>query len=156
MDFSKFDTQINSAELSKAIENAAKNTQYEKKEVPAGRYEVNLERMEIVPTGGDRPGRPMFSVMMRICSGEYKKWCIFMNRVLYGTKNDANMISSVLGWLRDLEPEADDIGFKNYTQFSELVLDIFEELTEAVIITVDYDPDAFNNISVVEVVDLPF
>lgn len=153
MDFSKFDAQINSAELSKAIEDAAKNPQYEGREVPAGQYEVNLERMEIKAT---KDGRPMFSVMMRICSGEYKKMCLFMNRVLYGTKNDANMISSVLGWLRKLEPDADDIGFENYTQFSELVLDIFEELTEAVTIEVDYDPDAFNNISIIEVVDLPF
>lgn len=153
MDFSKFDKEINTNELSKAIEDAANNPQFEARDVPAGQYEVKLEKMEVKAT---KDGRPMFSVMMRIISGDYKKMCLFMNRVLYGTKNDANMIASVLGWLKKLDPEADDIEFKNYSQFSDLVLDIYEDLSEAVSIDVDYDPDAFNNITILDVNDLPF
>ena len=33
--------------------------------------------------------------------------CVFMNRVLFGTKNDANMIASAEGWLESLEPSED-------------------------------------------------
>ena len=75
-----------------------------------------------------------------------------MNRVLYGTKNDANMISSVIGWLEKLEAGI-DLEFKNYSQFADLVLDIFEEVADAVELDVAYDPDAFNSISIEEVFD---
>jgi hypothetical protein len=76
-----------------------------------------------------------------------------MNRVIAGTKNDANMIASVIGWLQKLEPSM-DVEFKNYSQFSDLVLDIFEEVADAIELEVDYDPEAFNSISVEEVFDV--
>lgn len=75
-----------------------------------------------------------------------------MNRVLYGTKNDANMINSVIGWLEKLEPSV-SVEFKTYSQFADLVLDIFEEVADSVEIDVYYDPDAFNSISIEEVFD---
>ena len=48
-----------------------------------------------------------------------------------------------------LKPE-----FKNYSQFAENVLDIFEEVSGAVELDVKYDPDAFNSISIKEVYDI--
>ena len=150
MDFSQFDNKINTEELNKAIEEAAKNPQKNNKEVPAGTYIVAVEKMEL---GATKDGRPMFKVMLRIKEGEFKKWCLFMNRTIYGTKNDANMISSVIGWLKTLEPSV-DVEFKNYTQFADLILDIYEELTDAVELEVDYDPDEFNSVSVVNIYDL--
>lgn len=149
MDFTKFDSMINEAELSKQLEEAKKNAPKSDKQVPAGNYIVKIEKMEV---GATSDGRPMFKVQCRILEGEFKKWCVFMNRVLYGTKNDANMINSVIGWLQKLEPSV-DVEFKNYSQFSELVLDIFEEVADAVEIEVAYNPDAFNSISIEEVFD---
>lgn len=149
MDFTKFDATINEAELAKQLEEAKNNTQQSDKEVPAGNYTVKIEKMEL---GATKDGRPMFKVQCRILDGEFKKWCLFMNRVLYGTKNDANMIQSVIGWLQKLEPSM-PVEFKNYSQFSELVLDIFEEVADAVELDVAYDPDAFNSISIEEVFD---
>ena len=150
MDFTKFDAAINTEEMSKAIEAAKENGQQSNKEVPAGDYVVKLEKMEIAAT---KDGRPMFKVQCRILEGEFKKWCIFMNRVIYGTKNDANMISSVIGWLDKLESGV-PVAFKNYSQFSELVLDIFEEVADAVELDVAYDPNAFNTISIEQVFDV--
>ena len=150
MDFSKFDAAINTEELNKAIEEAKNNPQQSNREVPAGDYVVKIEKMEIAAT---KDGRPMFKVQCRILEGEFKKWCIFMNRVIYGTKNDANMISSVIGWLNKLESN-EAVEFKNYTQFSELVLDIFEEVADAVELDVAYDPNAFNTISIEQVFDV--
>lgn len=110
----------------------------------------------------------MFKVMLRVVEAgeeataevtEYlshfknKMPCLFMNRVIYGTKNDANMIASVLGWLDKLEPETKPF-FKNYSQFCENVLDIFEECANAIELDVNYDPDAFNSIEINEVFDL--
>lgn len=149
MDFSKFDAQVNTEDMSKQIEEAKANPQQSDKQVPAGNYTVKIEKMELAAT---KDGRPMFKVQCRILDGEFKKWCLFMNRVIYGTKNDANMIASVIGWLEKLEPSV-VVEFKNYSQFSELVLDIFEEVADAVELDVAYDPDAFNSISISEVFD---
>jgi len=149
MDFSRFDATINEAEMAKQLEEAKNNPQQSDKQVPAGNYTVKIEKMEIAAT---KDGRPMFKVQCRILDGEFKKWCLFMNRVIYGTKNDANMIQSVIGWLQKLESSV-TVEFKNYSQFSELVLDIFEEVADAVELDVEYDPDAFNSISIVDVFD---
>lgn len=149
MDFTKFDSMINEADLAKQLEEAKNNAPQTNKEVPAGNYTVKIEKMEV---GATKDGRPMFKVQCRILEGEFKKWCIFLNRVIYGTKNDANMISSVIGWLQKLEPSM-VVEFKNYSQFADLVLDIFEEVADAVEIDVEYDPNAFNSISIEEVFD---
>lgn len=149
MDFSKFDNAINQDELAKQLEEAKNNPQQTDREVPAGEYTVKIEKMEL---GATKDGRPMFKVQCRILDGEFKKWCLFMNRVIYGTINDANMIQSVIGWLEKLEPSL-PVEFKNYSQFAYLVLDIFEEVADAVEIDVSYDPDAFNSISIEEVFD---
>ena len=113
IDFSKFDATINEAELSKQLEEAKNNApQGEGLETPAGNYVAKIEKMEV---GATKDGRPMFKVMLRVVEAgemakddviEYlshfknKKPCLFMNRVIYGTKNDANMIQSVIGWLQ--------------------------------------------------------
>lgn len=161
MDFSKFD---NSNIDLKAIEEAKANPPQGDFDTPAGNYICKVEKMELKAT---KDGRPMFSVMMRVVeAGEEateavtkylshfkaKKPCLFMNRVIYGTKNDANMIASVLGWLDKLE--SDTVAeFKNYSQFSECVLDIFEEIADAIELDVKYNPDAFNSIEILEVFD---
>ena len=165
MDFSKFDATINEAELNKQLEEAKNNApQGESLETPAGNYVAKIEKMEL---GATKDGRPMFKVQLRVIEAgegasdevkEYlshfkaKKPCLFMNRVLYGTKNDANMISSVIGWLQKLEPSV-AVEFKNYSQFSDVILDVFEEVADAVELDVAYDPEAFNSISISEVFD---
>ena len=164
MDFTKFDSMINEADLAKQLEEAKNNAPQTNKEVPAGNYTVKIEKMEV---GATKDGRPMFKVQLRVIEAgenatdevvEYlshfknKKPCLFMNRVLYGTKNDANMISSVIGWLQKLEPSM-TVEFKNYSQFADLVLDVFEEVADTVELDVAYDPEAFNSISIEEVFD---
>lgn len=165
MDFSKFDAQLNN-DMEKQI-NDAKNNQPtgDGLETPAGRYVAKIEKMELAAT---KDGRPMFKVMLRVIEAgedakddvvEYlshfknKKPCLFMNRVIYGTKNDASMIASVIGWLEKLEP-ADEVVFKNYSQFSDLILDIYEDVADAVELAVDYDPNSFNSVSITEIFDV--
>jgi hypothetical protein len=150
MDFSKFDATINEAELSKQLEEAKNNATQTDKTVPAGNYTVKIEKMEV---GATKDGRPMFKLQCRILEGEFKKWCIFLNRVLYGTKNDGNMINGVIRLLQKLEPSV-AVEFKNYSQFADLVLDIFEEVADAVELDVEYDPEDFNSISIKEVFDV--
>lgn len=149
MDFSKFDKQINGETLKKDIAEAAENNQ-QFEETPAGTYTVKVENLEV---GETKDGRPMLKAMFRIIEGEQKKRCLFMNRVLFGTKNDANMIASAIGFLKSLDSGL-DVEFENYSQFANLVLDIFEEIESTLEYEVEYDAEAFNSVSIKEVFEV--
>lgn len=148
--WSKFNEQVDLQNLNKEKEEIKKNGGTgDYPEIEEGTYHGKFEKLEIRAT---KDGRPMLSAMFRITQGERKKACLFMNRVLYGTKNDANMIASAEGWLETLEP-SEDVGpviFEDYDQFEELVLDIAEDIAELEY-DVEYDPDAFNSIHIEEV-----
>ena len=94
--------------------------------------------------------RPMLKVDAVILEGEFKKSHIFMNRVLFGTKNDANMINSAVGWLKTLETDM-FISFEGYSKFAELVLDVMEKVDGKLEYLIEYDPKAFNSISIKDV-----
>lgn len=148
--WSKFNEQVDLKTLRDEAEEIKKNGGTgDYPEIEKGTYHGKFEKLEIKAT---KDGRPMLSAMFRITEGERKKSCLFMNRVLFGTKNDANMIASAEGWLESLEP-SEDIGpviFENYDQFEDLVLDIAEDIAELEY-DVYYDPDAFNSVHIEEV-----
>jgi hypothetical protein len=147
--FSKFNEQVDLKALRDEAEEIKKNGGTgDYPEIDEGTYHGQFEKLEVKET---KDGRPMLSAMFRITEGERKKSCLFMNRVLYGTKNDANMIASAEGWLETLEPSEEIVvAFEDYDQFSELVLDIAEDIAELEY-DVYYDPDAFNSIHIEEV-----
>ena len=150
MDFSKFDKQVDLGKLKQDAEEIVKNNGTgDYPEIEAGIYHGKFEKLEV---GETKDGRPMLKAMFRITQDPHKKSCLFLNRVLYGTKNDANMIASAIGWLETLEP-SEDVGpveFNSYSQFAELVMDIAEDISELEY-SVEYDPNAFNSISIEEV-----
>lgn len=148
--FSNFDKQVNLSALQKEAEEIKKNGGTgDYPEIEAGTYVGKFERLEIKAT---KDGRPMLSAMFRITEGNHKKQCLFMNRVLFGTKNDANMIASAEGWLESLEPSEDvgSIVFNGYDAFADLVMDIAEDISELEY-EVEYDPDEFNSIHISDV-----
>lgn len=152
IDFSKFDEQVNKDQLQKDIAEAAENGGGYR-EVTRGTYTVALENLEV---GATKDGRPMLKGMFRIKGDEdgnkcdFNNSCLFYNRVLFGTKNDGNMIASAIGFIKTLEPSEDvgEIVFDSYSQFADLVLDVAEDVADALEYVVDYDPDAFNSISI--------
>lgn len=150
MDFSKFDEQVNLDELTQNTKEIKANGGVGNfADIEKGTYHGKVEKLEV---GTTKDGRPMLKCQFRITEEPHKKSCLFMNRVIYGTKNDANMIASAIGWLESLEPSEGigDVEFESYSQFADLVLDIAEDIAELEY-DVDYDPDAFNNISIAEV-----
>ena len=134
------------------MEDAKKNGGGDFPTIPAGKYEVKLESMEIKGTKAD-PNRPMLAVSFKILSGEFKNQRLFMNRVLYGTKNDKNMIASAMGFLEKLDSGV-PISFTSYKQFSQLVLDVAEAIDGNLEYAVDYDDSRFNSITVEEVFEV--
>ena len=152
MDFSKFDKEVDLAQLKKDADEIVKNGGTgDYPEIEAGTYHGKFEKLEMTET---KDKRPMMKAMFRITGDPHRNQCLFMNRVLYGTKNDANMIASAIGWLESLEPSEDigDIKFESFSQFNDLIMDIAEDISELEY-DVEYDPKSFNSISVSAVFD---
>lgn len=153
--FDKFDEKVNLEEVQRQVAAAAANT-FE--EVPAGQYIAKVEKMEL---GETKDGRPMFKVQMRLCDAESeaerqylarfknKKPCVFMNRVLYGTRNDGAMIAGAVRWLNNMgfNPVVE---FRSYSDFEQVVMDCAEQVAGLEML-IDYNPAEFDAISIREV-----
>ena len=151
IDFDKINRSVDLEGLREDVKNASANGTGDFPTVPAGKYEVALVSLEIKGTKKDN--RPMLAASFKILSGDYKNQRLFMNRVIYGTKNDANMIKSAVGWLNSLDSGV-DVGFKDYKQFADVVMDVAEAIDGKLEYAVEYDNDKFNSISITEVFDV--
>lgn len=152
IDFSKFDSAVDTAALQKDVEKA-KATEFE--DVPDGTYIVSIEKMEIKLT--KKGDKLMFAAQFKIKEGEHKNRMIFFNRTISGNTSekwtDAQAIKSVITWLGKLETEVEP-EFINYEDFAECVLDIFQEVQGKIELEVDYKVNAFNPVTINEVFDL--
>ena len=151
IDFDKINRSVDLEGLRKDVENASENGTGDFPTIPAGKYEVALVSLEIKGTKKDN--RPMLAASFKILSGEYKNQRLFMNRVIYGTKDDGRMIKSAVGWLNTLESGV-DVAFHDYKQFADFVLDVAEAIDGKLEYAVEYDDDQFNSIKIVEVFDV--
>ena len=156
MDFDKFDKMVDNKAL-KAQMDAAPT--YD--DVPKGTYICDIEKMEVKETkAGDKL---MLAVQMGITETvdapkAQNKRKIFMNRTICGNKctekwNDGIAIKGVITWLEKLLDDGDHIEFENYSKFAEEVLDIYQDICPNIEVKVNYDPDRFNPIEIVEVYD---
>lgn len=152
IDFDKIDRTVDLKGLQADVEDAKKNGGGDFPTIPAGKYEARVETMEIKGTKAD-PNRPMLAVSFKILHGDYKNQRLFMNRVLYGTKNDKNMIASAVGFLKKLDSGI-PVSFSTYKQFAQLVLDIAEAIDGKLEYAVDYDDTRFNSIIINEVFEV--
>ena len=151
IDFDKIDKSVDLEGLRKDVEEASANGTGDFPTIPAGKYEVALVSLEIKGTKKDN--RPMLAVSFKILSGEYKNQRLFMNRVIYGTKDDGNMIKSAVCWLNSLESGV-DVAFQDYKQFADLVMEVAEAIDGKIEYAVDYDDGKFNSVSIAEVFDV--
>ena len=156
VDLNKFDQMLNQSELKKQMEAAP-----EFDDVPKGIYMAVIDKMEIKETkAGDGL---IFAVQMGITETldapkKQDKRKVFWNRKIFGNKttdkwNDGVAIKGVISWVEKLLSEGDSLEFKNYSQFAGEILDIYQDICPSIEIKIDYDPDAFNPVSIVEVFD---
>lgn len=92
-------------------------------EVPVGTYEIKIEKMELKESS---KGDPMFSAWFRIIAGDYKNQLLFMNAVI----TQGFQIGNVNCFLRSLDA-VDEVEFKDYAQYNDLIMDIMEAIEEA-------------------------
>lgn len=119
--FDKWNKEIDVEGLQKDVEEADRNGgQVEYKEVPVGDYEVKINKMELKES---KNGDPMVSIWFKIIAGEFENNMLFMNQVI----TQGFQISIMNRFLKSLEAVDDDaVEFKNYSQYNDLILDIFE------------------------------
>jgi hypothetical protein len=133
--FAQWDNAVDVEGLKKDIQEAAQNGGGNFKEVPHGKYEVSIEKMELKAT---KKGDPMVSVWMKIVGdGEFKGSLIFMNQVI----TQGFQIHIVNEFLRSLIEEcvdAPEVEFKSYSQYAGLLMDIHEQIAESFEYAVDY------------------
>lgn len=124
--FEKWDKEIDTEGLQKDVAEAAENGgQGNYKEVPVGDYEVAINQMELKAS---KNGDPMVSIWFKIVSdGEYKGSMIFMNQVV--TQGfQIHIVNELLRSLTSEMAKPIDIDFKNYKQYSDLLMDVFEAI----------------------------
>lgn len=98
--------------------------------VPVGQYEIKIDKMELKESS---KGDPMFSAQFRILSGDHENQCLFMNQVI----TQGFQIGIVNKFLRSLDV-TDDVEFKDYEQYNNLVMDIMEEVDGKLEFLLDY------------------
>lgn len=130
MDFSKFDKQVDLEGLKQDIMDAEENGGGDFKEVPHGKYEVAITKLELTES---KKGDPKVSVWFKVTNGEYEGSLIFMNQVI----TQGFQIHIADEFLRSLETTV-DVQFESYSQYAEMLADIFEEIEDKVEFVLDY------------------
>lgn len=130
--FDKWDKSVDTEGLANDVAEAEKNGGTgDYPEVPVGQYEIKIEKMELKESS---KGDPMFSAWFRIQSGEYENQLLFMNSVI----TQGFQIGNVNRFLRSLDA-VEDVEFKNYAQYNNLIMDIMEVIDdENLLFVVDY------------------
>ena len=123
-----FDYDI--SDIEKSLKEIEANSTDNSKEIPAGKYEVKIEKIEMKSTKDG--GKPMGFVQMRIQEGEYKNHCLFYNQVLIGFDKKTGQLSAFgihnfNQFLKSLDSGL-TIAFKDFTQYGNLLLDVSEKV----------------------------
>lgn len=144
MDFSKFDKQVDLDGLKKDIEDSASG---DFKEVPHGTYEVAVTKLELDES---KKGDPMVKVWFKIVSGDYKGSLLFMNQVI----TRGFQIHIVDEFLRSLDSGI-DIHFDSYSQYNELLMDVFEAIDGNFEFALKYGENkGFNTFEITDIFEL--
>ena len=114
----QFDSAIDTKALAEDVKNSADSPSY--RDVPEGKYEVSIDKLELVSSKG---GKPMGTVWFKVLNGDYKGSRIFYNQVL----EQAFQVHMFNEFMRSLDSGA-EVEFKTYRQYGELLMDIAERI----------------------------
>lgn len=140
---------VNAADLNKEIEEL-KDGDFP--EIPLGKYEVSIDKMELKPTKKD--GAPMLAVQFTILEGQYKKSKIFMNSVVIkGDKNDKYRVHTANTFLRSLGSGI-KVSFEGVAEYEALIDEIFNDI-DGLEYLLDYDENksGYKTFKILEIFD---
>lgn len=146
--FAKWENSIDLDGLMKDVEEASKGSK-EFREVPVGKYEVKVTKMELKSS---KKNDPMLSIYFEVLEGEYKGEKIFFNQVLtngYGIHSANEMLRS----LCDGEKDIQFLGFRDY---ANLILDVHEFIDGKFEYVLDYGKNdkGFNTYDITDIFDV--
>lgn len=123
-----FNKLYDAKELQESIQKAKENGgNFE--EVPVGKYEVKVEKIEL---GETKDGKPMGKIQFRIVEGKYKKSCLFYNQVLVGKDKETGKLTA-FGihnfnlFLKSLDTRV-NVDFEDFDQYDNMLLDVAEDV----------------------------
>ena len=132
--FEEFDNAFLNDDFLADVEAAQNGNQTERKEVPVGRYEVKINKMELTKSS---KGDPMFTCWFKVVNGDYKGQMIFMNQLV--TKGfQVHIVNELLRTLKSRH----DIMFVSYKQWGELIQDVFNDVNGRLEYGLDYSENA--------------
>ena len=150
IDFKKFNAEFPADQVKKQMKEAEENGGGGS-ELPDGEYKIKLDKMELAQSS---KGALMIKAQFRIQAGDHKKQCIFVNRVLTGTKNDGFMMIKAKEFLESLDSGIEII-FEDWEQFNDLILDIADAVKEddlSYIAVLDTE-GKYQNFDIIDVLD---
>ena len=123
MDFKKWNKEYGGKELASSVKDISERGGGDYEEVPLGKYEVKLNKLEL---RSSKAGDPMVTAWMIIVEGKYKGQYIFMNQVV--TRDFQIHIANE--FMRSLEPKVEVKYDGDYSNYAQLIDDVFEECAE--------------------------
>lgn len=140
----KFDKKIDTKGLKQDIAKAKENNGGEYEEVPFGKYEVKVEKVELRES---KNGKPMTTIWFRILNGDYKNSVIFYNQVI----EQGFQIHLCCELLRSLDTGV-NVEFDTYSQFNEVLMDVAEN-TSGLEYVLDYGENkkGFSTFKIVDI-----
>lgn len=148
IDFKKFNQEFPAEQVKKQMKDAETNSG---SDLPDGEYKIKLDKMELAQS---QKGQLMIKAQFRIKAGNHQNKCIFVNKVMTGTKNDGFMMLKAKEFLESLDSGL-DVEFNDWEQFNDLILDIADaikddDLTYICTLTTD---NKYQNFEIIDVLD---
>lgn len=127
-DWGKFDRDVDIESLQEDVKEVEENGGGDFKDVPEGKYEVAVEKMELVES---KKGDPMLTIWFNVLEGEYEGQKIFYNGVMQPQNDKAfgfqvHRNNEMLRALWDCE--YDDVKFTGFADYADLILDVHEDI----------------------------
>ena len=117
VDWEEFDKDVDIENLEKDVEEASSREFGDYPDVPYGKYEVKITKLELTKS---KKGDPMLSVWFQIINGEQKDRLIFMNQIVL----QGFQIHTANEFLRSLKTD-ETVEFKGYAKYNILILNIY-------------------------------
>lgn len=137
--FDKYASKINAEELAasqKEINQNASGGDYP--EVPVGKYEVKIEKMEAKKA---KSGNPMVSIWFKILKGDFKDSMIFYNGVFHEDWMRHRVVDFLSALLDDDSHKAEInliLKDSNINEINNFIMDIHEEIDGTFEYLLDY------------------
>ena len=153
--FDKYNKTMNAEELAASQKEINENSSSgDYPEVPVGKYEVKVDKMEAKKSSA---GNPMISIWFKILEGEYKDNYIFYNGVYHEDWMRHRVVDFLAAILDDDSHKAEInliLKDSNINEVNNFVMDIHEEIDGKFEYLLDYGiKKGYNTYKIAEVYD---